>query len=58
MKKYLYLVYLIDGYEAGYPDSDECKAFNSLDDAQSYRDYLKPLIDYGDEVVITKIECR
>ena len=40
MKKFVYLVYCDYGYDGHYVDEDECKAFNSLDDAQSYRDYM------------------
>ena len=41
MKKYIYLVCCDYGYDGHYvDDDDETKAFNSLDDAQSYRDYM------------------
>ena len=41
MTKYIYLVCCDYGYDGHYvDDDDETKAFNSLDDAQSYRDYM------------------
>ena len=39
MKKYIYLVCYDAGYDGHYVDEDESKAFESLDDAQSYCDY-------------------
>ena len=64
MKKYLYLVYVSIDYEGDYVSEKETKAFESLDDAKAYQDYLqqkqKEVIFKGkilrDEVVITKIE--
>ena len=40
MKKYIYLVYCDYGYDGHDVDEDETKAFNSLDDAKAYRDYM------------------
>ena len=57
MKKYLYLVYVDYGYDGHYVDEDDTKAFESLDDAKAYRDYLQPENKYAG-VLITKIEHR
>ena len=55
MKKYIYLVYRDYGYDGHSVDEDETKAFNSLDDAKAYRDYMKSQDKY-DDFLITKIE--
>lgn len=57
MKKYLYLVYVDYGYDGHYVDEDDTKAFESLDDAKAYRDYLQPENKYAG-VLITKVEHR
>ena len=41
MKKYLYLVYVSIDYEGDYVSEKETKAFESLDDAKTYQDYLQ-----------------
>ena len=55
MKKYLYLVYLTIDYEGDYVREEDTKAFESLDDAKAYRDYMKSQDKY-DDFLITKIE--
>ena len=55
MKKYLYLVYLTIDYEGDYVREEDTKAFESLDDARAYRDYMKSKEKY-DDVLITKVE--
>ena len=55
MKKYLYLVYLTIDYEGDYVREEDTKAFESLDDAKAYRDYMKSKEKY-DDVLITKVE--
>ena len=62
MKKYIYLVYRDYGYDGHSVDEDETKAFNSLDDAQSYRDYMNEelkqsgMFSDGNQHIITQIE--
>ena len=57
MKKYTYLVYVDYGYYGDYVREEDTKAFDSLDDAEAYRDYLQPKNKYSDvvDVVITKV---
>ena len=55
MKKYLYLVYITIDYEGDYVREEDTKAFESLDDAKAYRDYMKSKEKY-DDVLITKVE--
>ena len=55
MTKYLYLVYLTIHYEGDYVREEDTKAFESLDDAKAYRDYMKSKEKY-DDVLITKVE--
>ena len=61
MKKYLYLVYLDFGYDGHYVDEDETKAFESLDDAKAYRDYMneelkqKKVFSSQNQYIMTKV---
>ena len=61
MKKYIYLVCLDFGYDGHYVDEDKTKAFNSLDDAQSYRDYMneelkqKKMFSSEHQFIMTKV---